>query len=1093
MDLGSIIAHLKLDMTNFSNSLNEAQRQIEETSQDFSGMESAGKALQAVGAGLTAGLTVPVMAFGKSAVEATTQFNASLSKTGALMGATTEDMNKLRDAAKEYGATTQFSASECSDALGYMALAGWDATQSVDALPGVLNLAASSGMELAAASDLVTDYLSAFGMEAGQAGEMSDVLAYAQAKSNTTTEALGQAFKNCAANCHAAGMDVQTTTALLGQLANQGLKGSEAGTALTAVMRDMTAKMKDGEIQIGKTKVKVQDANGNYRDMIDILSDVEKATAGMGDAERASALASTFTADSIKGLNLILNAGTDTADKFRDSLYKCDGTAQDMADKMNDNLAGDIKSMQSAFESMQIAVGEKLDPILRAFVQTLTKIFSAIGKLPAPVLQVIMVIAGLLAVIGPVILLLGTFMAKLKAIKEGIEILKAFKDASGFMRIFSSILSPLKALLGSLSSVITGTVIPALQSLWAFMLANPIVLVIAAIAALVAAFIYCWNNVEGFAEFWKGLGKIILDSLSQISGGVQPFIQSFKTLIAGVKKLIGDFIEDIKNVFKAISDGDMEGIKEALGKLGEDLKNNLKNILAVLPDVVKSALGILRDVIMAGIGHLFDPFINWGYSVNTYIGDAFTDMFGIVKDILSTITDLVGDWIVVLIKLFSGDFKGAFDGMNKMLEHLKDNIGNILKGILNVFIDITKAIIDAVKNWVQSLKNRIIQGLSDLFNNIIAFISELPGKIAYGLGYILGTVIRWGIELTQTLIDTAKSAVDGFIQWWTTLPSRLSNWLQTAKSNIQNWVENIKLEAINGGKEFVNNVINYIKNLPSRLYEWLQRTIDNINTWVSDMKSKASSAGQNFVTNTINHIKNLPSRLWTILMQTINKVISFATNLRNKGLKAGRDFLNSVINGIKSLPGKLYSIGANAVQGLINGLKSGAGSLWNAATGLAKQAFQGMKDALQIKSPSHVFRDKIGKMIPEGVVVGIKLKAKDVYRTLSIFSDNLVKYIKVPDIATNMDINSGGIVSNSYLQNNDMVQMLREVKEAILSKKSIDYDKMADAFSTGASKVDNTIYMDKDVVGRKVAHPVKTINDTVKKRLDKLEGVDTDD
>ena len=172
-------------------------------------------------------------------------------------------------------------------------------------------------------------------------------------------------------------MDLQTTTALLGQLANQGLKGSEAGTALTAVMRDMTAKMKDGAIQIGNTKVQVQDANGNYRDMIDVLADVESATHGMGDAERAAALQSTFTADSIKGLNLLLNAGSDSAEDFREQLKDCGGSAEEMAKKMNDNLQGDILSCQSAFESMQIAVGEKLDPVLRKAVQTLTKLFSS--------------------------------------------------------------------------------------------------------------------------------------------------------------------------------------------------------------------------------------------------------------------------------------------------------------------------------------------------------------------------------------------------------------------------------------------------------------------------------------------------------------------------------------------------------------------------------------------------------------------------------------------------------------------------------------------------------------------------------------------
>ena len=201
-DLGTIVAHLRLDLEEFNTGLNEAQRQLQLTTDDMSHLSQAGGIMQGLGAAITAGVTVPVMAFGKSAVEATQTFNASMSKTGALMGATKSEMTQLSNAAKEYGASTQFSATECSDALGYMALAGWDANQSISALPGVLNMAAASGMDLAQASDLVTDYLSAFGMEASQAGEMADVLSYAQAHSNTTTEGLGEAFKNCAANAH---------------------------------------------------------------------------------------------------------------------------------------------------------------------------------------------------------------------------------------------------------------------------------------------------------------------------------------------------------------------------------------------------------------------------------------------------------------------------------------------------------------------------------------------------------------------------------------------------------------------------------------------------------------------------------------------------------------------------------------------------------------------------------------------------------------------------------------------------------------------------------------------------------------------------
>ena len=256
-------------------------------------------------------------------------FTSTMSEVQAISGATGEELETLEACAREYGATTVFSASEAAEALKYMALAGWDVEQSTSALGGVLNLAAASGMELGAASDMVTDYLSAFGMEADKAAYFADLLSYAQSSSNTTAEALGEAYKNCAANLNAAGQDVETVTSLLEGMANQGYKGSEAGTALAAIMRDITKAMKDGKITIGETSIAVMDAEGNYRDLTDIITDVSGAVDGMGTAERATALSSTFTADSTKGLNLILNEGIDKIAGYEEELqgndHRCVG------------------------------------------------------------------------------------------------------------------------------------------------------------------------------------------------------------------------------------------------------------------------------------------------------------------------------------------------------------------------------------------------------------------------------------------------------------------------------------------------------------------------------------------------------------------------------------------------------------------------------------------------------------------------------------------------------------------------------------------------------------------------------------------------
>lgn len=310
--------------------------------------------------------------YASDAIDIGKDYTAMMSEVQALSGATGSDLALLENTAREYGATTVFSATEAAEALKYMSLAGWDAQQSSSALGGVLNLAAASGMELGQASDMVTDYLSAFGMQAQDSAYFADMLAYAQANSNTSAAQLGEAYRNSAANLNAAGQDAETVTSMLEAMANQGYKGSEAGTALTAVMRDITNNMEDGAIKIGETSVAVSDAQGNFRDLTDILLDVEKATNGMGEADRAAALGATFTADSTKGLNLMLNEGVENIARYEEALRGSTGAAEDMADTMNDNLNGDMANMNSAFEEMELQTFEAMEEPMREGVQYLT-------------------------------------------------------------------------------------------------------------------------------------------------------------------------------------------------------------------------------------------------------------------------------------------------------------------------------------------------------------------------------------------------------------------------------------------------------------------------------------------------------------------------------------------------------------------------------------------------------------------------------------------------------------------------------------------------------------------------------------------------
>ena len=450
INVGTAEAYLNLNYNGFTQGIQTATQQLntfmDNTQSSGDRIEALGGVLSSVGSALSKTVTPGIMAISAASVNAAASFESSMSNVQALSGATGEELERLSETAKKFGATTQFSASECSDAFGYMALAGWNTEQMISGLPGVLDLAAASSMQLSEASDILTDYISAFSLTAGDATHVADLMAYAQANSNTSTQQLADAFKNCAANANAYGYSMEETTGLLAAFADQGLKSGEAGTALNAIMRDMVNSMKDGAIKIGDTNVAITDASGNFLSFADIVNGVQSATDGMSESQRATALSATFTADSMKGMNLALAAGSDKIAKFTNELYNCDGAANDMAKTMQDNLKGKITQLKSALEGAGIAIGEKLIPALTDIVKGITNTVSSFNKLDEGTQKSIVKFGLIAAAAGPVISVIGKLVTGIGAL------VNIFSAASGAVVAMSSVLTPLGVVVGTVAA-----------------------------------------------------------------------------------------------------------------------------------------------------------------------------------------------------------------------------------------------------------------------------------------------------------------------------------------------------------------------------------------------------------------------------------------------------------------------------------------------------------------------------------------------------------------------------------------------------------------------------------------------------------------
>lgn len=345
---------------------------IFETDLDGSGFE---KGVSSLGTIAKTGAAAAVAAFATIgtalaaasvyAINVGMDFESSMSKVSAISGATGDDFTALENKAKDLGATTQFSASQAADALSYMALAGWDTQEMLSGIDGVMSLAAASGLDLATASDIVTDTMSAFQMEASRAGEAADIFAAASANSNTSVEQLSEAMKHAGAAANAAGMDLAQTSTVLGIFADSGLKGSMAGTTFTSMLTDMKNSAQDGAIAIGDTSVALYDASGNMRDVGAVMADVEVATQGMTTAQRDAALGAIFGTEAMKGVNIMLATGSERYNQLESAIYSSEGAAAKMADTMNDNLKGKMTILESSTEALGIAFYEKLENPLK--------------------------------------------------------------------------------------------------------------------------------------------------------------------------------------------------------------------------------------------------------------------------------------------------------------------------------------------------------------------------------------------------------------------------------------------------------------------------------------------------------------------------------------------------------------------------------------------------------------------------------------------------------------------------------------------------------------------------------------------------------
>lgn len=865
------------------------------------------------------GITAGVAAIGTAAVKTASDFDAEMSKVAAISGATGEDFDALREKAREMGSKTKFSASESAEAMEYMAMAGWKTEDMLQGIEGIMNLAAASGENLGTTSDIVTDALTAFGMSAEDSGHFADILAAASSNANTNVSMLGESFKYVAPVAGSLGMSAEDTSVALGLMANSGIKASQAGTALRSILTRMAKPTKQSQAALDALGLSLTDEQGNVKDLATLMGDMREAFSHCTDAEKAQYAALLAGQEGMSGLLAIVNASEEDYNKLTGAIANCDGTAEEMALTMQDNLQGQLTILKSALEELAISIGDTLVPTIRKIVGVIQGWVDKFNSLDDGTKEMIVKIALFVAAIGPVLLIVAKVINAITTIKNA------------FMAVKTAVT----------------VVIPAFKALGAAMMANPIVLIIAAIAALVAAFIYLWNNCEAFREFWINLWEKIKSAVSTAWEAIKGFFSAAWEFIKSIPEKLAEFFT---------------GLWEKITEF----------------------------------------FTNIGTAIVTF----FTELPGKVVEFFTNLITTVVEW------------------------------------------------------------------LASLGQSIADFLTDLPYKIGYALGVVIGNIIQFGIDVVNWVVTNVPLIIESIVNFFAELPGKIWNWLVTTVQNIVQWGADVLAWIVETVPQLIESIVNFFAELPGKIWNWLVETFQKIVQWGADTLESATQAASDTIEAIVNFFSELPGKIWDWLCDTVDKVIDFGKDLVDKGKEAAQDFFDGIIDIVTGLPGEMLSIGSDIVSGVWQGIQNAAGWFWDSVTGFFSGIVDGVKNTLGIGSPSKVFAKEVGQWIPPGAGEGFKDAMPGLRKTMTDEMTNLVD-----DLQTTVDAETSKISFNKTgAQEYDRAQAERQSQRNVTVSGRLEGDRPIEMHTN--------LYLDK----RKFAEEITPAVNHEMYKIDKTEN-----
>lgn len=723
--------------------LEKAQKKVQEITEKQAANKQAISETKAQLGGLIGTVTAVGAAIYAGPVKKAAEFQEQMSTVKSISNASAEDMAKLSQKAKEMGATTAFTAAEAGEAMEYMAMAGWKTGDMLGGIEGIMNLAAASGEELGSVSDIVTDALTAFGLSASDAGHFSDVLAQASSNANTNVSMMGSTFQKVAPVAGALGYSVEDMSLGIGLMANASIKAEVAGTSLKTALANMAKPTKQQAAYMDKYGISLTKTDGTMKSFGEVVENLRGSLGGLSEQEQIAAATAIFGKESFAGMLAIVNASEQDYNKLTEAVYNCDGVAKRMAETKFDNLNGSITLAKSAFDALQVELGELLLPTLtegvKKFTDIITVVTTFVRENPRAVKAIAKIVAGLAG------LKAGGLIAKLGflEVKGGIlSIQKAFTMIKGL-----GITKYLSSMGGGFGGILTKIL--------------PLVGVIAAVGGAIYYVSTHLEQVRGFIQNTFGdEGLAVFDKLWSVITQVGTALKdAFFTSGTGV-------LDTLKEVLPTILGTLQNGLLPILPMIA----NLFVQILPLLGQIVTAILPVLGELISAVIVILAQLVAEILPVIVQLISAILPLVLQIVQAVLPVLIDLINTIVPVLVEII----QAVLPVVIQLIQTLLPIVMQIIDTVLPVFINLLNTLVPIFQNIIQAILpvlQQLLQALVPVIQLLAEVFASVLGSALQSIANIVGNVM----QIFQGLIDFITGVFTGnWSQAWNGIKSIFS-------------------------------------------------------------------------------------------------------------------------------------------------------------------------------------------------------------------------------------------------------------------------------------------------------------------------------